>query len=478
MQQGDKQQEAIAMKRKISTYGLALLAGLFLLLGFYGCMPHKVYRSPNNSIVTNIQDLMTDEGIQAEVESHCVESHDQFSLAFVEFDDQGDFWSRDQLVALQQMLQEESNRDDTDGLIIVTFVHGWKHNAQVCDENVSCFREVLNGIANVESLRAIRSFNSGGSDVPRRVVGVYVGWRGLSITTPIIKETSFYARKAAAHRVGGGEVIELVTRLELWRDSLNGRENVVNTSRLITVGHSFGAAVTYGAVSKVLHERLAESTLSNQQSLKVSGFGDLVVLVNPAFEASIYAGIHNIAANRASFPNEQRPVLAVVSSETDTATGVAFPIGRFFSTMFEKTSSDAQKKALRTTLGNYEPYRTHDANVASQEARSTLLPDIIELDEAVDRGPADCRCSYINVDSMTFSDLQQLADLEESNFFIIDSDRARYGDVELTSTGNGGAPENPFYVIGATDEIVTKHNGIYNRVFLDFLRYFILASDQ
>jgi|GEM_PF-4220261 len=30
--------------------------------------------------------------------------------------------------------------------LFVTFVHGWHHRAKICDENLSCFRQVMQGL--------------------------------------------------------------------------------------------------------------------------------------------------------------------------------------------------------------------------------------------------------------------------------------------------------------------------------------------
>jgi len=292
-----------------------------------------------------------------------------------------------------------------------------------------------------------------------------------------LKELSFYARKSAAHRVGSGEVIELLTILESKRNNLNRRSVSSNTTRLITVGHSFGSAVTFSAISKILHRRLANGTLGTAVGSPIQSFGDLVVLVNPAFEAALYSGIHNIASSQDSFVEDQKPTLAVLSSETDSATGFFFPIGRFFSTMFDKTSSTEQKKALKTTLGNYERYRTHEAMVAPVGTRGSLLPDIVESSEDVSRGKLDCSCSYIEVTPTDQIDFEMHAAKAREEYIEITPEKARYGKVQLDYTGNGGSATNPFYVIRTSDEIITEHNGIYNQIFLDFLRVFILDND-
>src|SRR5262249_41699435 len=73
----------------------------------------------------------------------------------------------------------------------------------------------------------------------------------------------------------------------------------------------------------------------------------------------------------AGFSKFQRPVLVVVGSETDSATSSWFPIGQWAGTFFEKTRDDEQKKALRTSIGNYLPYVTHRLSRADLPAGET-----------------------------------------------------------------------------------------------------------
>lgn len=72
------------------------------------------------------------------------------------------------------------------------------------------------------------------------------------------------------------------------------------------------------------------------------GFADLVVLINPALEAARYATLSEMPNERRRYFESQLPVLAVLTSEDDDATGLAFPLGRWFSTLFE-TERDAQR---------------------------------------------------------------------------------------------------------------------------------------
>ena len=223
-----------------------------------GCTAHAPYRVPDAVIQTNSMDLVSDPEHRDKVATHNVERHPEFTLGFVEFDDQGDYWSRTQVDTLQQVIVDEARRSDSHGILMVVFVHGWKHNAAVCDENVACFREVLQSLYNLERVRS-----AGGGSPPRRIIGIYVGWRGLSVTPPGLKEVSFWTRKNTAHRVGRGQILELLTSLEELRDRLNAAGD--GNSKLISIGHSFGAAVTYSAVSNLFLERLTRSNIGGRR---------------------------------------------------------------------------------------------------------------------------------------------------------------------------------------------------------------------
>src|SRR5205814_9888708 len=77
--------------------------------------------------------------------------HDQpdqsFLLGFVEFDDQGKPYNRDQITTLFDRIEMEAQYRD---LCLIVFVHGWKHNDAVSDSNVIQFRRLLQQVAQME----------------------------------------------------------------------------------------------------------------------------------------------------------------------------------------------------------------------------------------------------------------------------------------------------------------------------------------
>ena len=295
--------------------------------------------------------------------TNVIEVATNYTMGFVEFDDQGWLYGKKETAGrsqIQIVTQRAAEELQTNGLLFVVFVHGWKHNARWDDGNVAMFHKVLQKLGDIE----LEKQKSGPA---RRVFGVYVGWRGLSMTTPGIYDLSFWARKSAAERVGHGAVIQLLSELEALRD----KSNVTNSAaiagdkrastKLITAGHSFGGDVLFCASSPVLTERLVEDydDEGNQQSPK--SLGDLVVLINPAFEAARFETLQRLGATTNRFPVGTNSTLAIFTSTGDSATGFWFPLGREISTVFERYRNRREQRAANiTAVGHYTPFINYD----------------------------------------------------------------------------------------------------------------------
>jgi len=152
-----------------------------------------------------------------------------------------------------------ASEDAAHGVIIVAFAHGWKHNAAWDDGNVQAFRTVLSELQALEITNSTRL-----AIPPRKVIGVYLGWRGLSQTWAGLKELTFWERKRTAHAVGQGAVSEALVELEeiRKRSRIQHKEeesrNMRQPTMLIVVGHSFGGAVVYSAIAPLLQEHLID----------------------------------------------------------------------------------------------------------------------------------------------------------------------------------------------------------------------------
>jgi len=134
--------------------------------------------------------------------------------------------------------------------------------------------------------------------------------------------------------VGHLGVTELLLKLEEIANVKNSLSPPIK-SRLVVVGHSFGGAVVYSATTQILASRFVDSRAGKGYVDTAKGFGDLVVLLNPAFEALSYAPSYDLAQARCSYFDNQVPRLVILTSETDYATKLAFPAGQAFSTFFE-----------------------------------------------------------------------------------------------------------------------------------------------
>ena len=237
--------------------GLVFLTALALSAA--GCQPNAPIRDQTSACTPPPNDNGDSCGSYS-LEEHRLQNHpDQsFLLGFVEFDDQGRPYIRDQITMLFNRIELEAQYRD---LCIVIFVHGWKHNDAVTDTNVVKFRGLLQQMAEMELQRP-----PGRYWPTRKVVGIYVGWRGLSFGAGDVgQDLTFWTRMATAHRVAEGSVREVLARAKSLRDAIDatswpGHQDPRST-RLVTIGHSFGGLIVYTALSQYFIDRVVQSEL-------------------------------------------------------------------------------------------------------------------------------------------------------------------------------------------------------------------------
>ncbi len=403
-----------------------------------------------------------------------------YYLSFVEFDDQGWFADREQMEALFALLAELEQKK-TEALIYV-YAHGWKHNASACDSNVVCFSRLLERTDLAE--QGLRQENR------RQVVGVYLGWRGLPFTAGPLTNVSFWTRKEAAARVGRGGVFELLVRLRDYRNSRQASDTeAVDTdpdkTQLVITGHSFGGLVIYSALSHALMEGAAKATYPDgvARHEPAKSFGDFVMLVNPAFEGSLYEPLFRIATDpdRSYDAEKQRPVMMIVTSEADSATGKAFPMGRTLGTLFQHaTTPGPQKKSMRQAIGHDDRYLTHRLQI-----KEGVHP---EPDRKPAKAESECGCPFLDRskvwDPAEITRIIQ-ALLEAAGLGEGGGDRAgeqglkgelSYGaEVDLAPRCElKSARSYPYLVVRTGGPIIPNHNAIYSERFIDFSQLFLL----
>lgn len=439
---------------------LYTLLSLTILASIWGCTFHQQYRTK----------VVTPPAYQANDpdKADIVRGQNGYLLGFVEFDDQGTFWNRKQAVgptspeSPKPLLDRlEAGVEPDRAMHIVIFVHGWKHNASVESSNVQTFQDILRTLQDVE--------NSTKHTTASQVVGVYVGWRGLSIKGKFLKELSFWDRKNTAEKIGHGALTDFFRQVEALHD--RRRKGNFRDDRMIIMGHSFGGAAVFSAISQILIDRFVEATAPDPP-LPQRTFGDLVVLINPAFEAQRYDTLFNLDRSQARRPgvyNGSLPVLAILTSEADWATKIAFPFGRWLNTFFEKhRCEEDQKRKNRRTVGHYTPFQTHrlipvvDKGSPSPEG----TPSVQQL--TLDQAAAIQQQVQRNVQRWT----------SRTDETPCEEWKYQFGQTRLERKCSNDAVHvnSPYLVIDVDGEIINGHNDFANPHLIEFLREFVLFA--
>jgi pimeloyl-ACP methyl ester carboxylesterase len=312
--------------------------------------------------------------------------------------------------------------------IIVVFVHGWKHNAQSDDSNLSKFRELLVHTASADGVK-------------RPVVGVYLSWRGLSRCGNLLwTQTSFWGRHKAAQRIAQGTPREVLGRLKAFRNGTPGQKP---QATLVVVGHSFGGLIVYAAIAQSLIEAAAS------EGRIAPSFGDLVLLVNPAVAAVSYMPLWSIVTSK-QFDEHQLPVCVSVTASNDWATGFAYPLGTFLRLFNERWWGWRERQALIHTMGHLPWMRTHELTL-HRDADSNAAAAV---QSGYDTG-------------------NRRAAAREAMLQLAKGKSQTFGCVSVNVVRN--VHPTPFWVASASKEIIDGHNGIFTDAFVAFVRGLIEA---
>lgn len=205
----------------------------------------------------------------------------RFNLAFVELGEDGRLLQADQLARLKKSLQD--NHDAGKRNHVILFVHGWRHDADLDNANVRTFRTLLNYSSSFVLER----------DDNAVVTGVYVGWRGRSFPEPTTRDSfgdklwlpfavwTFAKRKKASEELAW-RLNDLLERISAKLDTAPSG-NLAQRDTFVVVGHSFGGNMIATAVKEPIRNSLKQHSPGQEFVLPYS---DLIVLINPAAEAS------------------------------------------------------------------------------------------------------------------------------------------------------------------------------------------------
>jgi hypothetical protein len=248
----------------------------------------------------------------------------------------------DQLDVLRRHLATGSN-------YVIAFVHGWRHDASIGDQNVADLRHYAAHAARFLAERCEREKIY----CDTRVTAIYIGWRGarvnenaMRIRFGVIGEylgefaagATLFDRKPVSEQVAPGAVSALRTLESVLsaRDSDGSLKPNAPVNKMIIFGHSLGGNLLMTGLKddliKLVHRH-------NPREHLPSVLGDLVVLINPASEASKWTAVQRevwkqiafhtdentsidvVVDGHQFFPIEQKPVFISVTS------ALAFPAG-------------------------------------------------------------------------------------------------------------------------------------------------------
>ena len=402
----------------------SLFAGLsaLLLAGCAALPPYRTEIGPNKAPCTLEEPTQDAEGrvIWESDRSACAHAwavrSPSHGVNYIEIDEQGMLASRQAMEDALAYAGEPSPSGKP--AYVLVFVHGWHHNGSADDGNVQAFHSAL---------AALRAWHDDAD-----VRGIYISWRGESISAPGLRYLTFWDRKNTSDEVGRGGLLEFLLRLERavkrspslpagapsQADVVAGANAVLPPSpnKLVLIGHSFGASVTFNALAHVYLERFLDGvySTSTKPEPRFRGYGDLVMLINPAIEAMRYAPFQNAINDyttrstppQADFSNDPLPKLVILSSLGDWATRKTFRVARFFSTVLEKHEriDDAiqpDDKQLtsewvldQVTVGNYGGFHTHwPLHIVSgpaQTSNQVAAPGDSKIKTLAAQGPGRC----------------------------------------------------------------------------------------
>ena len=391
-----------------------------------------------------------------------------FKAGFIEFDESGHALDEDQLTKVLKLIESEKQRTPGGKVITLLYVHGWKNNAAQVNPGAKA--------KDVEKFKAAlwelgyRSHQTS-PDKPVPVVGVYVGWRGKSLMGPgWFTFMSYWPRRNTANRVGGGP--DLASSINRVIDTTNGTTSA-DASRVLLVGHSFGARVLEHAIET---DRIPLYTQALRRGTPVNPRVDLALYVNAANDSRLSVkrvGVFEQAGLEVRHPDydparcakepalvecRDYPLLVAITSRGDLATKTLQPIANTLSQdggVVDPTVAPCQLQAggqceyLDATPGVKGIRRTAPAH--SVFMQSHLVDEIIcRPSTRLDCPASDRRCFSFRIEGESAS---------------------CYRGTSRTRVGNDRRPfnETAYWIMDVDPRIVKDHGDIWNQNFVSML---------
>jgi hypothetical protein len=207
---------------------------------------------------------------------------------------------------------------------VMVFIHGWRHDARIGDQNVADLRFYAAHAARFLAERC--PIDPAACDT--EVTAIYVGWRGARVDEKGLKElfgdgvggflgglsagATLFDRKPVAEQVAPGAVSALRTLEGVLVASAAADPSRHN--KMIVFGHSLGGDM----LATGLRDDLIKAVRRHKfGEILPPVLGDLVVLINPAAEAAKWTAVQREVWSRVAFGMDANTSAAEVAREQD-----------------------------------------------------------------------------------------------------------------------------------------------------------------
>jgi hypothetical protein len=387
-----------------------------------------------------------------------------YRLAFIEFDDKGQFHDPEQkdkrgnvtdpgelALALKAIADTKAEAVASGKQAVVAlFVHGWKNNASDGSGNVWGFRQTLAGLA--------QQFGSPLSRTQGRVnvVGIYIGWRGSITNVPVVENFTFFDRHAKAQSLATSLESPMVSALVQIMDAANKKvDGEPKPALSVLIGHSFGGAVLETAVTYQFNHLISQ--LPDGQPLAPPA--TLIMFLNEAQEAQrsypLLASLNaRLKQNHCNAINS--PLILSISSTGDIATRVLLPFGR----LIERPFNRPMPLPANNPLGYSSPvplYYHATAHLTDFQSHLLISESLgVRQQMTADTGAAPPSCSNELIATLT----------------SLTGQPTEYQIVSRLGSKN----DSPFWVMQMPTSLVPDHSTIFTPAFREFLISLLLRT--
>lgn len=276
--------------------------------------------------------------------------HEKNGFYVVEMNDQGICFDPEAINLIVTEIEACLHIENCD---VITFVHGWNHNASPEDSNLIAFKKILKDISKLRK--------------GKKIIGIYVGWQGKKYRGIPQKTTTFYDRSRRTQTIAQGSLIELYQKLSELRSraSLKSKTDLCDM-KLLHWGHSFGGAIVFTAFSQEI--------LKSSLEINAPRSADKILVLNPAISGMSFLGTyialsksvsHNMNANIQSTSMvciERDSFFVCLTSEGDINLNKDFKFAFRMKTLTESYYQPIERRCLFTPIGLVDEFQTHDAN--------------------------------------------------------------------------------------------------------------------